>query len=550
DTQIDGAITANNEVSIVSKGNIITSAISEIKSTAAGVLLDSTDNTQVGGAILAKEDVKIVSEKAAITTTAKITSSDAGVSLESAENTQVGGAILAKEDVKIVSEKAAITTTAKITSSDAGISLESAGDTQIGGDVLAKEDVEIVSKKAITTTAAITSNEAGVSLNSTDNTQIGGTVSAKKDVNVNAGGSLSVNGTINSDANISLNSKDDAEINAAVSAVGNILSNIENGALIINDAVKSSLGNIRLNILHNNLFINNKVISENGTVFANVYGNISDDPFSQNAGIYAKEVDLKSVAGNIGGAANNMRIENSDSLPLIASVSALNGEIYVDGFTNGLVIKKFASGQDTLILAGSDIQGYAFAGEREPNLSAKNIIIHSTNGSVGTKDARITVAPINVDPLSGNGKVNVSAYSGIYINQYEQLFYSDYIRNLGYGEASLLVPDNNVYIGEAIMLGGSSLNINFLDNRYKKNVEIAAKDIKKIVIHPDAVLYPNESQALLKYNTISSFKQNIKDEMEKILDELTISSFEREIKDEMEKTFDNPTIISLKTEYE
>ncbi|MDR2425948.1 MAG: leukotoxin LktA family filamentous adhesin, partial [Endomicrobium sp.] len=39
DTQIDGAITANNEVSIVSKGNIITSAISEIKSTAAGVLL-------------------------------------------------------------------------------------------------------------------------------------------------------------------------------------------------------------------------------------------------------------------------------------------------------------------------------------------------------------------------------------------------------------------------------------------------------------------------------------------------------------------------------
>jgi hypothetical protein len=554
DMQIDGTITGKNDVSAISEGSL--TATDEIESTEGKAILTAKGDITTSGDITAKENISITSDEK-ITIVDGVISSEAEVRLESKNDMQIDGTITGKNDVSAISE-GNLTATDEIESTEGKVIFTAKGDIETSGDITAKEDISIVSDEKLTIASGAISSEAAVQLESKNDMQIDGTITGRNEVSAASGGNLTttgeiessegkaiftakenittgggitakdnveidsegeviIDGKISSNAQVLLDSKDDMTINDTISSVYDILSNVETGTMIINDAVKSSLGNIRLNILHNNLFINNKVISQNGTVFVNAYGNISDDPLSATAGIYANEVDLTSVKGNVGSKLNNMRIENANSSPIIASVSALNGEIYVDGFSEGLMIKKFASDQDTLIIAGSDIYGYAFAGEREPNLSAKNIFIESTNGSIGTEDSRITVAPITVDPLSGIGRVNLSAYSGIYVNQYEQFFYSDYVRNLGYGTASLVVPDNDAYITELLISPSSSMKINFLNSKYKRNIEIAAYDIKKIVIHPESVLYPQENQALLGYDVLFNFKQNIKNEIEEIL---------------------------------
>jgi hypothetical protein len=57
--------------------------------------------------------------------------------------------------------------------------------------------------------------------------------------------------------------------------------------------------------------------------------------------------------------------------------------------------------------------------------------------------------------------------------------------------------------------------IDFLESKYKNNINIGYNDIKKLVIHPKAVKYPlmkkeDEEEAQEKYELLKSFNENIK----------------------------------------
>jgi hypothetical protein len=272
-------------------------------------------------------------------------------------------------------------------------------------------------------------------------------------------------------------------VSGKVNAKKDILLNVDFGALHINGAIRSTLGDIKLNIFNNNLFINNKVVAEQGLIFADAYGDIKDDPLSKTAGVYANEVKLISHNGSIGTQDNRFKINNENPQPVTLNVSAVNGGIYLEGLDYGAKIGLLDSGLDLELSSNGDIEG-AYSDADHPNIRAKNITLESVNGSIGTSEGRITV-----EPLERNGKVNLDAYSGIYVNQYKHIFLSDYVSNRGYGVVSLLVPDSHVVIRSLNISPDMKLEIDFIGRKYVKNVNIASSNIKKLTIHPAAVLY-------------------------------------------------------------
>ena len=475
--EVDEVITA------FAKGDIYIEAqgmgkFEEIESAEGLVDLSSTGNLYADK-VIADKNISIVSPGSIETGTQYITSKNGGINITGKKEVEVNAAVSAKGDIEMKSEESDLKVAGSVISSEGDAGLSSEGKTEITGNITTDKDITADSKKELIVKGDLKSDDGGVDLKSGERTDIEGSVTAKED----------------------------------------IISLVENGNLNIKGAIRSFEGNINFNILNGALIIGNKAVSERGSVFAEAYGDIIMGEMGiSGAGIYSDEITLISQNGDIGKQNRRLYLDSENPVSVLANLEALNGGIYVEGFTNGLTIDRFEAENDLAVISNGDITA-VYLGDMVPNITAANITLHSLSGSVGKEDSRIIA-----EPIKEKGRINLSAVTGIYLDQYvHTTFYSDYVRNSGARTVSLLVPDNNAFIVDLSISKDTVLNVNFVDNRYVKNIRIGYQDIKKLMVHPMAVWSPVFMTASEdRYRLLTG--ENIKDGIEKMQNETLIIS--------------------------
>ncbi|MCL2144670.1 MAG: leukotoxin LktA family filamentous adhesin [Endomicrobia bacterium] len=518
--EINANLFAKDDIELQSEeDDLKVSVLGSINSAEGSVLLSSGGKTEIEGNISADKDITADSEND-IMIEGSLTSANGGVALSSEGKTEITGVISADKNITADSGKELIIK-GGLTSANGAVGLKSGENTEITGNISANKNITVDSKKDIFAGGSIISVNGGAALSSEGKTEITGNISADKDITVDSQKELTVKGDLTSaNGGVDLKSEKKTDIDGAVTAKEAITSLVENGDLTIKGVIRSLDGNINFNVLNGSMIIGNKAVSERGTIFADVYGDIKGDKTNiANAGFYAGEIRLNSQTGDIGKPDNLLRLDNENPDFVKANLIALNGGIYVEGFTYGLIIERFWCAKDLSVISNGDILAVNL-GNKEPNIKASNITLHSLTGSIGRENSRIIV-----EPIKEKGKVNLSAVTGIYLDQYaHNTFYSDYVKNSGKGKVSLLVPNNNAFIVDFSVLPGTDVNIQFVNNKYVKNVSLGYKDIKKLVVDPMAVWFPVFKTASEdRYNILSN--ENIEDYIEKMQNEnLIISS--------------------------
>ncbi|MCL2485162.1 MAG: leukotoxin LktA family filamentous adhesin [Endomicrobia bacterium] len=515
-TEITGTITADKNITAGSQKELImTGGLTAIN---GDVSLSSEGKTEITGTITADKNITADSQKELIMT-GGLTSVTGNVALSSKHKTEITGTVIADKNITADSQGELIVA-GGLTSANGSVALSSKDKTEIAGTITADEDITADSQGEIKIAGGLTSVTGNVVLSSKGKTEITGTITADKDINTDSKKELIIKGDLTADGSVSLKSGEKTDIDGAIIARDEILSLVEKGGLTINGAIRTLEGPINFNVLNGAMIIGNKVVSERGSIVANVFGDITGNKTNTpNAGFYAGYINLASQNGDIGKSNNLLFVDNENPDFVKASFTALNGGIYVEGFTNGLNIERFACGQDLAIISNGDIIATDL-GNKLPNVIAKNITLHSLTGSVGKEDSRIIV-----EPIKEKGKVNLSAVTGIYVDQYaHNTFFSDYVRNSGKGNVSLLIPNNNAFIVDFSVLPGTNVNIAFIENKHVKNVGLRYNDIKKIMVNPTAVLMPIfKTASETQYEILSD--ENIENYMKKMQNgDLTISS--------------------------
>ncbi|MCL1972338.1 MAG: leukotoxin LktA family filamentous adhesin [Endomicrobia bacterium] len=524
-----GNLTAGEYISVMSKNGAIYGFDENSRITAKNLILKALNN-KIGAAdnkikadvkevisAFAKSDIYIEAQGKG--NFEEIESSEGLVDLSSTGNLYADK-ILAAEDINIVSAGSIETGTQYITSKNGGINITGKKEVEVNAAVSAKGDIEMKSEESdLKITGSVISSEGKAALSSEGKTEITGNITADKDITADSKKELIVKGDLNANGGVDLKSGEKTDIEGSITAGEDIISLVENGNLNIKGAIRSFEGNINFNILNGALIIGNKAVSERGNVFAEAYGDIiMDGAGVAGSGIYADKITLISQNGDIGKPNRRLYLDSENPVSVLANLEALNGGIYVEGFTNGLTIDYFDAGKDLVVIANGDITA-VYLGDTAPNVTAANITLHSLTGSIGKENSRIIAAPIEE-----KGRVNLSAVTGIYLDQYvHTTFYSDYVRNSGGGTVSLLVPDNNAFIVDLSISKNTDLNVNFTDNKYVKNIRVGYMDIKKLMVHPAAVWSPVFMTASEdRYRILTGV--NIMDGIEKMQNETLIIS--------------------------
>jgi hypothetical protein len=525
-----GALTAGDYVSVMSKYGAIYGFDDTALISAKNLILGA-ENKSIGSADnkikaaveeiisgFAKGDVYVEAENKGYFE--EIYSSQGLIDLSSAGNIYADK-IAADKDITIVSGGSIETGTQNIDSANGKITLTGKNEVEISAALSSKDNIKIVSReKDLKVSAAVISSEGEAAFESAGKSEISGDVSAQKDITADAGKELIIKGNlISSNGSVDLKSGEKTDIEGSVNARNGVKVFVENGGLNIKGAVRALNENINFNILKGGLIIGNKIVSGKGLIFADAYGDIEGDRTNfSSAGFYAGDVELISQSGYIGRENNFLHIDNENPAPVKTNIKALNGGIYIEGFTQGLTAERLTGGKDAFAVSNGSIKALDL-GNKEANITAENITLHSLTGSIGEENGRIITAP-----LKEKGKVNLSSVSGIYLDQYaHNTFYSDYIRNSGGGKVSLLIPDNHAFIVE-IWVPSAELNIHFVENKHVNNVNLEYKDIKKLMVNPAAVLAPVFREPSRNgYELLSN--ENIEDMIEKIQNgALTVSS--------------------------
>ncbi|MCL2799924.1 MAG: hypothetical protein FWD54_06590 [Endomicrobia bacterium] len=540
-----GKLTAGEYVSVMSKYGAIYEFDKDSLITAKNLILGASDNS-IGTAddkikadvkeiitAFAKGDIYIEAQNKGIFE--DIRSTHGLVDISATENLYVDK-VFADKNITITAANGSIETgTQSITSENGNILITGKDEVEVNAAIFAKKgNVEILSEEnELYVTGNIVASEGTVVFLSEGKTEITGNVTADKDITADSKKELKVKGDMTSEnGGVDLKSREKTDIEGAITAKETIKSLVKNGNLTIKGAVRSLEGNLNFKVLNGALIIGNKAVSNQGSILANVYGDITGDRTSvSEAGFYAGDVRLNSKNGDIGKPDNFLYIDNENPDFVIANLIALNGGIYVEGFTNGLIIERFWCGKDLFVIAGGDILAKSL-GDQEPNVVAANITLHSLNGSIGKENLSPSLAAIIgkedsriiAAPIEEKGKVNLSAVTGIYLDQYvHTTFYSDYVRNSGKGKVSLLIPDNNAFIVDFSVLPGTDVNIRFVNNMHVKNVSLGYNDIKKLTVHPVAVWAPVfRTASEERYGILSN--KNIEDYVEKMQNETLIIS--------------------------
>lgn len=500
-------VSASDSVSGAAKDNIYLTSDESVSyenvNSAEGVIdLFSKENLYADN-INAFENINILSEKALDVGIKGISSSEGAITLTGGKEVKLDGKVEAKDNIAIEAAENLIQN-ADIKSEKGTVVANVEKEIEINADVTAGDDISFKGNDIITVKGNLLSTDGAIGLAAGGNITTNGSLSAKDDIVFDGGNEILVSGNVDSSAgSIDMTSASKTDINGALTAFNNIGIDVADKALTINGETRALNGNINFNISASDLFVNN-IVAGKGTVYADVYGSIIDDASSLTAGIYANEVDLNARTGNIGSKQNHFRIDNEAASPVIVTATAENGGVYIDGFANGAKIKLIKCAEDIILIADNTIEG-VFMGEKVANLVAKNITMHSLNGSVGTEKNRIIVAPLFM-----KGKVNLSAATGMYLDQYVHICYSDYVRNNKNGTVSLILPDSHAAITEVSVSGKTDVNIEFLSNKHVKEVSLTYNDIKKLIVHPTAVLHPSLKPAPQhKLDLLEDFEDNV-----------------------------------------
>jgi len=313
-------------------------------------------------------------------------------------------------------------------------------------------------------------------------------------------------GTVSADTvgDIYLKSEDPVTFGDVKTSNGTIAITAQNGAVA--DGEISAYGNIDILVENGGLQANDRIISETGVLTADVDGDINDNPLSSTSGFYADHVVLTSRNGDIGSQENHLRISNFNPTPVLLDIKALKGG-YFEDLVNGAKFSLIQVGKDLSFDVIGTLYGISRGGKL-PNLIAQNITLKSSAGSIGTEDNTITV-----ETLTENGRVNISAYSGIDVAEYKYIFLSDFVKNTGYGKASIFVPDHSIVIDDIQVTKDTRVEIDFSDKDFKNGAMLNAENVERIVIRPSSVLHPQyETLFNIPLDTLyrNFHKQNIK----------------------------------------
>ncbi len=297
-------------------------------------------------------------------------------------------------------------------------------------------------------------------------------------LNLNAGGDIfaqaaGIYGNILNAHNINLEAENDINISASESEL--ISATAGGDILVASSGSQSNIGDITagrdIDIYSSaaDLVLKGAVKAENG---AAVLGGAASIYSAGGAFVRARDINLTALNGAIGAADNPLRVEGSATGPSSLNAKA-DGGIYLTGFDNDLKVNQLASvNSDISIITDKDIKVNDMGGLA--NITANNITLHSTDGSVGALDNMVTV-----DVNNEGGLVNVIGADGIYLRQLRHTFNSDYIRNTRSGDVNLQVPFNDVKIKDVQKQG--AFNIMLTGNTHVNNITLFEKNVKKVI---------------------------------------------------------------------
>jgi hypothetical protein len=507
-----------------------------ITSTEDNVNLYTTGNVSTTGDIYAKGEVNLDTHDGDVTIDGNITSSDNGVNLNTYDgDISTTGDISAKDEVNLDTFDGDVIINGNIISSESDVNLNTNGNVNTTGDIYAKGEVNLDTHNGdVSIDGNITSDKGDIDLNTYegDVKTTGDIVSTEGDINVNTNGNVTTYGDITStDGKINI----DTHI-GDVNTYGNIKSaeeeiniNTYNGDENVFGTIEAKK-DVNITIDEGELNVSNAVMSEEEKINVNVYGDINDSGTNTYEGLYANEINIISEVGTIGNEDNSLRIgavitdeqsvpnqsDPEQTVPVrhpelvsgsgseVTIVNASNVEsIYLESHSN-VEVSKVEAPHEVNIETEKSV--YAKAQENEAsNITAEYIEIHA-GANIGEENNRLVT-----ETLHNKDLVNIEANGEIYLRQTgKNIFYSDYVINTGNGATNLLLPDNHVYIVNLDVYNPKLFKIDFINLKYKKEINIGYNDIKKLAVHPITVRKNTEDEDMEeKLELLRGFKENI-----------------------------------------
>ena len=313
-----------------------------------------------------------------------------------------------------------VTTDGDITTAD-GVALNAAdkvsinskkGSVATGGNVTANNEVDIDAAKDITANGNLTSTQANVDLlaGGSVNTQ---NVTAGQAVDIDAKQDITANGSLTS-TNVDLNAGGSIMTNSTVNALNNVIANA-NGNINTNGDVTAQTGKAKLkssegNVTTKNVKANNEVdIDAANNITAN--GSLTSDTANVelNAGGSITTNSIVNALNNVIANANGNIATNGD-------VTATNGNAVLNSNASSVTTKNVTAGQAVDIDAAQDItaNGNLTSNNGEITLDAGGKI--TTNGTVNAHDDVIANANgdinTNGDVAAQNGKAKLNSSTG------------------------------------------------------------------------------------------------------------------------------------------
>ena len=313
-----------------------------------------------------------------------------------------------------------VTTDGDITTAD-GVALNAAdkvsinskkGSVATGGNVTANNEVDIDAAKDITANGNLTSTQANVDLlaGGSVNTQ---NVTAGQAVDIDAKQDITANGSLTS-TNVDLNAGGSIMTNSTVNALNNVIANA-NGNINTNGDVTAQTGKAKLKSSEGN--VTTKNVKANSEVDIDAANNIT-----ANGSLTSTNANVELNAGgsittnSIVNALNNVIANANGNIATNGDVTATNGNAVLNSNASSVTTKNVTAGQAVDIDAAQDItaNGNLTSNNGEITLDAGGKI--TTNGTVNAHDDVIANANgdinTNGDVAAQNGKAKLNSSTG------------------------------------------------------------------------------------------------------------------------------------------
>ncbi|OPZ79006.1 MAG: hypothetical protein BWY78_00285 [Alphaproteobacteria bacterium ADurb.Bin438] len=262
--------------------------------------------------------------------------------------------------------------------------------------------------------------------------------------------------------------------------------------------ILSKEGDISLMALNDNLSLNGKIEALKGNVNLKAEEKIIDNVKDTSGTIRANIIDFMAKNGEVGDKDNYINIDSS----ILGNgyVNALSNKgIFVNEVAGDMMVGSFVSKTGDIDLrVDSSIIGYNFDDNRT-NLKAKNITLHSNNGTIGNEDNILKLTVMD----DGQGLINMESAYGIYALKTSPDLLSNYIKVMKDGDIVFYLPAGKAKIEKLVRKGKADFI--FEDGGSDSDVWISALNLENILT--ESAISKNIMPADMNFDIVAPLRQ-------------------------------------------